>query len=190
MKDKAADASAPNNEALTRKVRYATFNTRLLAAAVDITIITLIALPVSQWLQGVFYQPINVQLFAAVLSSTMPNVQMNDAFWALIRQEHVVQKIFINNLLQLSLVAFYILPFWFKKHTTPGKALMGIEIRDATTYELMTHKQMVLRFFGYIISGIPLTLGFMWMGFNKKRRCWHDFMAHTIVVKKEKKPKE
>ena len=71
-----------------------------------------------------------------------------------------------------------------------NKALMGIEIRDATTYELMTHKQMVLRFFGYIISGIPLTLGFMWMGFNKKRRCWHDFMAHTIVVKKEKKPKE
>lgn len=179
-----------NSDAFTRKVTYVPFNTRLMAATVDVALVTIIGLPLVQWLQSFMYAPINGEIFNVILASKLSMVELNEQFWEEVRNQHVFAKMFINNLLQLITLAIYILPFWFKRKMTLGKALLGIEIVDATTYEPMTRKQSIKRFISYLISGFPFTLGFVWMNFNKKKQCWHDKIAHTIVIKKERKPKQ
>jgi uncharacterized RDD family membrane protein YckC len=39
-----------------------------------------------------------------------------------------------------------------------------------------------LRYFGYIVSTIPLFFGFIWILFSRKRQGWHDKIARTCVV--------
>lgn len=36
---------------------------------------------------------------------------------------------------------------------------------------------------GYILSTLPLCLGFIWIAFDGKKRGWHDMIAGTLVVK-------
>jgi hypothetical protein len=40
----------------------------------------------------------------------------------------------------------------------------------------------ILRYIGYIISGLLLSLGFLWIVFDAKRQGWHDKIARTIVI--------
>jgi uncharacterized RDD family membrane protein YckC len=40
----------------------------------------------------------------------------------------------------------------------------------------------VLRYLGYYVSGIPLSLGFLWVAFDKRRQGWHDKIARTYVI--------
>jgi uncharacterized RDD family membrane protein YckC len=65
--------------------------------------------------------------------------------------------------------------------------LFRLQIRDAKTGNLMSEGQAVARFLGYLASGLPLSLGFLWILLNKKRRGFHDFIAGTVVVVKPKK---
>lgn len=178
------------NAALTRKIEYATFNSRMMAAIFDVLAVTLVSYPVIQWLESLFFHPIDIGVIAGLLQAPLTSEERTKLFLQVMREQHVLAIIIINNLLQFISLALYILPFWFKKKNTPGKMLMRIEIRDAATYELMTRKQAVGRFLGYVVSGIPFTLGFLWMAFSKKKQCWHDNMAGTIVVKREKKKKD
>lgn len=178
------------NASLTRKIEYATFNSRMIAAIFDVLAVTLISYPIIQWVESLFFRPINLGMILGLLQAPLTSEERSKLFLQIMREQHVLTIIIINNLLQAVSLGLYILPFWFKKKNTPGKMLMRIEIRDAATYELMTRKQAVGRFLGYMISGIPFTLGFLWMAFSKKKQCWHDKMAGTIVVKRERKKKE
>jgi hypothetical protein len=45
--------------------------------------------------------------------------------------------------------------------------------------------QAVLRYIGYIISGLVFALGFIWIAFDAQRQGWHDKIAKTYVVRKE-----
>jgi hypothetical protein len=40
----------------------------------------------------------------------------------------------------------------------------------------------VLRYVGYLVSGIVMSLGFIWILFDRKRQGWHDKLARTYVV--------
>ena len=39
-----------------------------------------------------------------------------------------------------------------------------------------------LRYLGYVISAIPLFLGFIWIAFDKQKQGFHDKIAGTFVV--------
>ena len=43
----------------------------------------------------------------------------------------------------------------------------------------------ILRYIGYIISGLVLLIGFIWIAFDARRQGWHDKIAGTYVVRKE-----
>jgi hypothetical protein len=45
-------------------------------------------------------------------------------------------------------------------------------------------KEALLRYIGFIISTIPLFLGFIWIFFDSKRQGWPDKIASTYVVQK------
>jgi uncharacterized RDD family membrane protein YckC len=40
----------------------------------------------------------------------------------------------------------------------------------------------VVRYIGYYVSAIPLSIGFLWAAFDKRRQGWHDKIARTYVI--------
>lgn len=89
----------------------------------------------------------------------------------------------------LPMVLLYVLPialiigFWAYKQATPGKMLFSAKIVDAKTGEKPDTMQCVVRYIGYIISTIPLCLGFLWIAFDAKKQGWHDKISGTVVIK-------
>lgn len=73
--------------------------------------------------------------------------------------------------------------FWVYKSATPGKMAIKAVIVDAKTGKAPTTTQYVIRYFGYILSTLPLGLGFMWIGWDSKKQGWHDKLASTVVIR-------
>jgi uncharacterized RDD family membrane protein YckC len=167
--------------------RYASFNNRAIASAIDLCLLMLVAAPVSEYLSEHMFDPINADALMTIMPAAT-DVQIA-------AEEHVLEQIILKNLpqfivmnlLQIAFIALYMLPFWFRYSTTPGKMLFRLEIRDATNGERMTRRQSVRRFLGYIVSALPLTLGFIWVLFNRKKQGWHDLIANTVVIVKPRK---
>jgi uncharacterized RDD family membrane protein YckC len=70
---------------------------------------------------------------------------------------------------------------WCRNGATPGKAAFGIRVVSARAVPL-TRVQAVVRYFGYLLSGF-LFLGYLWMLWDAEKRCWHDVLAGTRVVR-------
>lgn len=87
-------------------------------------------------------------------------------------------------ILNLSLIAVTI-AFWIYKGATPGKMVTKIKVVDAETGNNLSLSQSIIRYIGYIIGTIPLFLGLIWVGFDKKKQGWHDKMAGSVVVKND-----
>ena len=87
------------------------------------------------------------------------------------------------------LVFNYVLPaiavilFWVYKSATPGKIALKLSIVDAKTGEKASKGQLIGRYFACYISTIPLLLGIIWVGIDKRKQGWHDKLAGTVVVK-------
>jgi uncharacterized RDD family membrane protein YckC len=77
----------------------------------------------------------------------------------------------------------YYLVFWIIFSATPGKMICKLQIIEENGQKLSWQKA-ILRVIGYIISTAVLFLGFIWIGFDKKKQGWHDKIAQTYVVKK------
>ena len=75
-----------------------------------------------------------------------------------------------------------IIAFWIYKQATPGKMAIDAKIVDAKTGGKPSVMQYVIRYIGYFISVIPLGLGILWVGWDKKKQGWHDKLAGTVVV--------
>jgi hypothetical protein len=43
----------------------------------------------------------------------------------------------------------------------------------------------LVRYFGYFVSGIVLSLGFLWATFDSRRQGWHDKIARTYVIESD-----
>ena len=73
--------------------------------------------------------------------------------------------------------------FWKKfKGATPGKKFFHIKIVDAKTFGEIDNTQALTRSFGYIVSIIPLLIGFFMVGFRKDKKGLHDLLANTAVI--------
>ncbi|MBY0407225.1 MAG: RDD family protein, partial [Rickettsiales bacterium] len=57
-----------------------------------------------------------------------------------------------------------------------------MKIVDNKTGGKPTMVQILLRLLGYVISACMLFAGFLWIGVNKRRRAWHDYLSDTVVV--------
>ena len=83
----------------------------------------------------------------------------------------------------------YILPavaviiFWIYKSATPGKMALRLTIVDAHTGGKPTTGQFIKRYLGYYVSMIPLFLGIIWVGLDKRKQGWHDKLAGTVVIR-------
>lgn len=69
------------------------------------------------------------------------------------------------------------------RQATFGKSAVGIKVTNLNG-ERISFVNAVGRYFGKIISGIILLIGFLMAAFTEKKQALHDMMAGTLVVKK------
>jgi len=65
---------------------------------------------------------------------------------------------------------------------TPGKAILGLKVTNEN-FERIGFGQATSRFLGKILSGLIIGIGYIMIGFTKRRQGLHDKMAHTLVLK-------
>ena len=84
--------------------------------------------------------------------------------------------------LQVMLPAAATVVFWRFFGATPGKIAVGAKIVDARTRGAPSTARLVGRLFAYLISALPVFLGFAWIAIDRRRQGWHDKIAGTLVV--------
>lgn len=90
---------------------------------------------------------------------------------------------FWDIILNYVLPAIAVILFWVYKSATPGKMATKLIIVDAKTGEKPSVGQFVGRYFAYYLSMLPLFLGIIWVGIDKRKQGWHDKLAGTVVLK-------
>jgi uncharacterized RDD family membrane protein YckC len=78
------------------------------------------------------------------------------------------------------LIIAYHVGFWRASGQTPGKWMMGIRVVPIAGGRMGIFR-CLLRLFGYLLSTLPLYLGFAWI-LGPQRRGWHDQLAATEVI--------
>lgn len=89
----------------------------------------------------------------------------------------------LDSLLNYIFPLFATIWFWQKFLGTPGKMALKIKIVDARTGNKLTVAQSIGRYFAYILSALPLCLGFIWIGIDNKKQGWHDKLAGSVVIR-------
>jgi uncharacterized RDD family membrane protein YckC len=85
-------------------------------------------------------------------------------------------------LIQVVLPAVAVILFWRYRGATPGKMAISAKIVDAKTGAAPSTGRLVVRYFAYIVSALPLMLGFVWIGIDRRKQGFHDKLARTVVV--------
>lgn len=148
------------------RIVYAGFWSRLCAAIVDLLLVSIIAGTINSWI--------------------FPGTESH---WNWICNEYGDCHVEFSGsqdtsvLLFLAVLTAFKLSFWNWRSATPGKMMMRLVIVDARTGETPTMRQFVGRFFSYFLSAIPLFLGFFWIGFDQRKRGFHDKLSQTAVVR-------
>ncbi|MBA3530460.1 MAG: RDD family protein [Ardenticatenales bacterium] len=107
---------------------------------------------------------------ASTLEVTTPNGELNELYF------------FVQCLSFVVGVLYFVLS-WGTGGQTLGKMAMGIKVIRTDGSPVGIGSAFV-RYIGYIISGLAITLGFAWIGIDERRQGWHDKLAGTYVVPK------
>ncbi|MBN1364483.1 MAG: RDD family protein [Syntrophaceae bacterium] len=68
---------------------------------------------------------------------------------------------------------------------TPGKRILDLQVVSVDGSKI-SFGIAFLRSVGYMVSSIVFCLGYIWIGFDKKKQGWHDKIAGTVVIIKVK----
>lgn len=150
---------------MNSEVRYAGFLRRFAAMLIDTLLLLIILTPLAYFFsRGAYFPGLDPE--AEVLEQ-LATVHFD---W---------NYLLINDLLPMGLIVF----FWVRYRATPGKQLMDCQVVDAATFGNLRIGQAVLRYVGYFLSLLPLGLGFLWIIWDRKKRGFHDLLAHTVVIR-------
>jgi uncharacterized RDD family membrane protein YckC len=86
------------------------------------------------------------------------------------------------DLLIALIVGIAIVAFWRYCGATPGKLAVGLKVVDAETGQPPSTGRLVVRVLSYLVSALPLYLGFLWIAVDRRKQGWHDKIAGTVVI--------
>ena len=89
---------------------------------------------------------------------------------------------FWDAVLQIVFPAAAAILFWKFRGATPGKMAISAKIVDAQSGGPPSGGRLVARYFAYLLSLLPLGLGFLWIAFDRRKQGFHDKIARTVVV--------
>jgi uncharacterized RDD family membrane protein YckC len=162
-----------------KATEYASLNRRLIASSIDVLLISLLLMPITQLLNAIFFS----DTLEALFKENEGNVD-SEELWLFI-SDNIIPYLTVQ-LISIGIMAAITIGFWIYKSQTIGKMITHCMIVDATTGDKPTKKQYIIRFFSYILSIIPLCIGFIVIYFTKKKQGWHDMLANTVVVVKKR----
>jgi uncharacterized RDD family membrane protein YckC/predicted Ser/Thr protein kinase len=90
-----------------------------------------------------------------------------------------------NMLSDLTLYAanmIWIVAFWLKTQSSPGKMALSLRIVDEATGGPLRTGQAIGRYLAYLLSALPMGLGFLWVAWDPRGQAWHDKLAGTLVL--------
>lgn len=166
-------------------MNHSSVNIRLIASMVDILIIMAILTPFNNLISYLLSGATVDEIAQGYVASNSAHGFGLTGFFQYISSQDATLPYFISQITSLLIAGFYFITFWVYKGATPGKMLLRIKIVDNNTGEKITLKQAIWRFFGYILSGLFLCIGFIMMHFRKDARGLHDIIASTAVVKEK-----
>lgn len=88
----------------------------------------------------------------------------------------------LEGLSRSGLTMLFTVGFWINFTGTPGKLLLGCQVVDADSFEVMNTRQAFVRFVAYLASMLPLMLGFLWIAKDLRKQGFHDKIANTVVL--------
>jgi uncharacterized RDD family membrane protein YckC len=135
-------------------VEYVGFWKRLVACLIDTFIITVLVVPLMIALYGLQYFNPQQMSSGGGLADWIVNV----------------------------LLIVVTIVFWRYRGATPGKMAISAKIVDAKTLAPASTTALVVRFFAYFVSMLPLFLGFAWIAIDRRKQGFHDKLAGTVVV--------
>lgn len=112
------------------------------------------------------------------------------AFWLLILKggkimisSELLLSLFIPYYFLIILVSFSYYTFLHgTKGQTLGKRIFGLKVVHISGRSLGL-SQAFVRWIGYFLCALSLSIGFFWIAFDKNKRGWHDRIANSFVVK-------
>jgi len=169
------------NKQEIQEVKYAGFKSRFYASAID----SILVLPILYlFFPEAFTLHITPELNVLINNFSTNRItqeEFTSQFIAMYMQRDYVAET-TNSLIHFVVVGILVITFWIYRSATPGKILLSMKIVDEKTGKAPTNTQLIKRYLGYIVSGVPLFLGFFWIIFDKKKQGWHDKLADTVVV--------
>lgn len=89
-------------------------------------------------------------------------------------------------ILILLLCYLYFSWFWINGGQSLGMKTWRIQLKrndhGRTSDSSIDHKTAAIRFFTALISWGFFGLGFLWVVFDKQKRCWHDISSKTVLI--------
>ena len=128
-----------------------------------------------------------IRAWASIIDTILMLIIIMPILFAIYGADLWVRESFVAGfwdfIFQYILPAIAVIILWIYKSATPGKMLTGLIIVDAKTGEKPSTGQFIVRYLGYYVSIIPLSLGIIWVGIDKRKQGWHDKLAGTVVIK-------
>lgn len=160
---------------------YAGFNRRMWAATIDTLLIALLT-PLFDFFSAGGDTSLDLAAMQHKMAAQGSSAHAFTAFWQAMVDAGVVHAWLVNTVVQTVVLAALTAFCWHKWSATPGKMLLRMKVVDAVTEAPITNRQIMLRLVGYVVSTLPLLLGFFWIGFDRRKQGWHDKIAGTVVV--------
>ena len=150
------NSSSSSPEAAPRSVEYVGFWKRFIAFLIDVFIVTVVTVPLLLAIYG-------------------------RSYFRLAQEGGGVAGVW-DFLIQYILPTIAVIVFWRFRGATPGKMAISAKIVDAKTGRTPSTGKLVVRYFAYLVSMLPLFLGFVWIGIDRRKQGFHDKIAGTLVV--------
>ncbi|MGB6772500.1 MAG: RDD family protein [Candidatus Dormiibacterota bacterium] len=122
-----------------------------------------------------------VWLPLSIVFSSTTNVVTTIGTTSITTQERTISP-FIEIILLVAGLAYFTL-LWSSNGSSVGQMVVGVRVVDASTGAPVSQTQALVRAIGYIISAIPIYIGFIWAFFDSRKQGWMDKMANTLVVR-------
>lgn len=173
-----------------KQVRYGDMNTRLFASTMDLAIIYIVVDFLTRLIYSYVYpdgSAFNI-LSAQVLAEYPQLANQSDKVFMVIVSKYpdgavrILNQMMFVGLLQFFLVGLYIIPMTKYFGGTVAKRFMGLRVIDSITGKNIGLAQSFIRYIAYLPSVLILGLGIITGMINKRKRCWHDMLADTLVV--------
>ena len=146
------------------EVVYVGFGQRFIAFLIDNVVVALLLLPLA------FAVPID----PAIMSSGDP-----------VKMLQALREALPDMSLKLVLTSVLFMLSWSFLASTPGKLAFKGYIVRADTHKTASTTQLVIRYLGYFVSMATFGIGFLMIGFDKRKQGLHDKLAGTVVIKQK-----